>query len=106
MNPFLTASAIIDFHHPLVAAKARELAANASDEQALVRACFHFVRDAIHHSGDYQQNPVTLSASEVLQHGTGFCYAKSHLLAALLRANDIPAGLCYQRLSVNDSGAP
>ena len=51
-------------------------------------------------------NPVTLKASEVLQHGTGFCYAKSHLLAALLRANGIPAGLCYQRLSVNDTGAP
>lgn len=37
---------------------------------------------------------------------TGYCYAKSHLLAALLRANGIPAGLCYQRLSVGDSGAP
>jgi len=28
------------------------------------------------------------------------------LLAALLRANQIPAGLCYQRLSVNDEGEP
>ena len=45
-------------------------------------------------------------ASDVLKHGTGYCYAKSHLLAALLRANNIPAGLCYQRLSVNDEGAP
>lgn len=38
--------------------------------------------------------------------GTGYCYAKSHLLAALLRANGIPAGLCYQRLSVDGEGAP
>ena len=106
MNPFLAASDIIDFDHPLVAAKARELAATASNERELASACFLFVRDAIRHSGDYQQNPVTLSASEVLQHGTGFCYAKSHLLAALLRANHIPAGFCYQRLSVNDASAP
>ncbi|MHC4170799.1 MAG: transglutaminase-like domain-containing protein, partial [Planctomycetota bacterium] len=45
-------------------------------------------------------------ASDVLEHGTGFCYAKSHLLAALLRANDIPAGLCYQRLTVENDSPP
>lgn len=42
----------------------------------------------------------------MLLHGTGYCYAKSHLLAALLRANGIPAGLCYQRLSLPGHGAP
>ena len=44
--------------------------------------------------------------SSVLMHKTGYCYAKSHLLAALLRSNGLPAGLCYQRLSVDDDGAP
>ena len=39
----------------------------------------------------------------MLQHRTGYCYAKSHLLAALLRANKIPAGLCYQRLTITDA---
>lgn len=38
--------------------------------------------------------------------GCGYCYAKSHLLAALLRANGIAAALCYQRLSVDDTGPP
>ena len=47
---------------------------------------------------------VTCAASEVLQERSGYCYAKSHLLAALLRANRIPAGLCYQRLSLNEAG--
>lgn len=51
-------------------------------------------------------NPVTCRASDVLEHKTGYCYAKSHLLAALLRANSIPAGFCYQRLSIDDDGAP
>jgi transglutaminase-like putative cysteine protease len=64
------------------------------------------VRDEIRHSWDYQLNPVTCAVSEVLQAGTGYCYAKSHLLAALLRANSIPAGLCYQRLSISDAGPP
>lgn len=35
-----------------------------------------------------------------------FCYAKSHLLAALLRAHGIAAALCYQRLSVDGQDAP
>ena len=46
---------------------------------------------------------VTLAASEVLAAGVGLCYAKSHLFAALLRGQGIPAGLCYQILS-NDDG--
>ena len=49
---------------------------------------------------------VTCAASEVLRERTGYCYAKSHLLAALLRANGIPAGLCYQRLSLDGEGGP
>ncbi|CAN1210153.1 Transglutaminase-like superfamily protein [Tumidithrix helvetica PCC 7403] len=51
-------------------------------------------------------NPLTCRASDVLKYQTGYCFAKSHLLAALLRANHIPTGFCYQRLSVFDNGAP
>lgn len=47
---------------------------------------------------------VTISASEVLRERVGLCYAKSHLLAALLRAEGIPAGLCYQRLGNEHDG--
>ena len=62
--------------------------------------------DKIKHSRDYRLQPVPCAASEVLEVGSGYCYAKSHLLAALLRANGIPAGLCYQRLSRDENGAP
>lgn len=106
MSPYLAASAYIDWHHPQVAAKAAVLAAGCESEQLLVQRCFEFVRDAIKHSGDFKLNPVTCRASDVLRHGTGYCYAKSHLLAALLRANGIPAGLCYQRLAVGSAGPP
>ncbi len=64
---------------------------------AIAHRCFEFVRDEVRHSWDFKENPVTCHASEVLRHRTGYCYAKTHLLAALLRANRIPAGLCYQR---------
>lgn len=102
MEKFLTASEYIDWQHPQVLVKAQELAQSALSQEQIAKACFEFVRDQIKHSWDYQLNPVTCKASDVLAHGTGFCYAKSHLLAALLRANGIPAGLCYQRLTISD----
>ncbi|CAA6604818.1 conserved hypothetical protein [Rhodospirillaceae bacterium LM-1] len=103
---FLAPSPIIDFDYPEVAAKALELAAGKSSDVEIAKACFEFVRDEISHSVDAQQNPVTCKASDVLKHRTGYCYAKSHLLAALLRANKIPSALCYQRLSIDDQGPP
>jgi transglutaminase-like putative cysteine protease len=60
------------------------------------------VRDEIRHTGDHALDPVTCSASEVLLAGTGYCYAKAHLFAALCRASGIPSGLCYQRLLDGD----
>lgn len=105
-DAYLQADDIIDWQHPQVLARARSLAAGRESQTAIARACFEWVRDEIRHSSDYQLNPVTCSAADVLEHRTGYCYAKSHLLAALLRANGIPAGLCYQRLSVFDNGAP
>ena len=106
MEPFLNSSDVIDWRHPAVHAKAEELAQAASGVQEITRRCFEWVRDTIQHSYDYKRNPVTCSASEVLLAGTGYCYAKSHLLAALLRANGIPAGFCYQRLSLDETGPP
>jgi len=73
---------------------ARMLAANAHSEHGVVRNCFEFVRDEIRHSSDFKLNPVTCKASDALRHKTDYCYAKSHLLAALVRANGIPTGLC------------
>ncbi|MFZ6746299.1 transglutaminase-like domain-containing protein [Undibacterium sp. JH2W] len=100
MEEFLASSIYIDWQHPAVLSQARFLAEASDDQTEIARRCFYFVRDKIRHSWDYRQNPVTCKASDVLAYGTGYCYAKSHLLAALLRANGIPAGLCYQRLTI------
>lgn len=106
MQQYLAPSKYIDFDSPNIAQKAADLARGVTSESELVKRCFEFVRDQIKHSWDFKLNPVTCRASDVLLHGTGYCYAKSHLLAALLRANGVPAGLCYQRLPVGDAGPP
>ncbi len=106
MQAYLGNSEFIDWRHPGITAKAAELSAECRNKTEIAKRCFEFVRDEIRHSRDFRLDPVTCKASDVLQRGTGYCYAKSHLLAALMRANGIPAGLCYQRLSKIDSGPP
>ena len=48
---------------------------------------------------DIDAQAVSVSASDVLRHGHGICFAKSHLLAAVLRACRVATGLSYQRLA-------
>ena len=98
MDEYLRPTEVMDYDHPAVRDLARTLAHGVSDRTAIAKRSFEWVRDEISHSGDFRVNQPTCAASEVLRHGAGWCFAKSHLLAALLRANGIPAGLCYQRL--------
>lgn len=102
MKSFLESSDIINFTHPDVAAKAHLLAQGCDTDIQIAKRCFEFVRDEIRHTGDAGHGVTTLCASEVLEHQAGWCYAKSHLLAALLRVNGIPTALCYQRLSCSE----
>jgi transglutaminase-like putative cysteine protease len=103
---FLASTDVVDWYHPDVQTAAWLLAGGESDPIKIARRCFEWVRDETQHCMDFGRSEVTCRASEVLTHGTGFCYAKSHLLAALLRANGVPAGFCYQRLSVDGVGEP
>jgi transglutaminase-like putative cysteine protease len=106
MEAFLRSTDVLDWQHPAILARARRLSEGVASPVGLAQRCFEWVRDEIQHSHDHGLHVVTCAASEVLREGSGYCYAKSHLLAALLRANGIPAGLCYQRLSRDDNGAP
>jgi hypothetical protein len=98
MSLFLRSTAVIDWEEPCVRRKSDELVAGIRDPAERTRILFEWVRDAVPHTKDVSLDVVTCEASEVLAKGTGICYAKSHLLAALLRAQEIPAGFCYQRL--------
>lgn len=101
IDHYLEASKYINWEHPSVMRTAGELM--GKDELETVRNCYHFVRDCIKHSWDAQDRRVTVRASDVLREKVGICYAKSNLLAALLRANQIPSGICYQRLTLGDT---
>ncbi len=106
MNKYLSTSRYIDCDNPIILEKSKELSINCNTDEDIAKSCFLFVRDQIKHSNDYGLNPTTVKASDVLMHSTGWCFAKSHLLAALLRANKIPTGLCYQRLTIENDTPP
>ena len=105
LEEYLRSTEVIDWQDRGVLSKARELAVGVEKRTDVARSCFEWVRDEIKHIGDYDIQTVACSASEVLRAGSGICYAKSHLLAALLRANSIPAGFCYQRLNLDIEGS-
>ena len=100
---YLSRTDIVDFDHQEVGALALRLAERSSSNLELIQNSYEFVRDAIHHSADIRGATVTCTASQVLAAGEGLCYAKSHLLAALLRSNAIPAGFCYQLLRASSA---
>ncbi|OXM49993.1 transglutaminase-like domain-containing protein [Amycolatopsis alba] len=100
LEDYLAADAVIDHDHPLIRETADGLSPTGGTEVDVIRSMFHFVRDEIAHTVDAADSRVTLMASEVLRERVGLCYAKAHLLAALLRSQGIPAGFCYQRIGV------
>jgi transglutaminase-like putative cysteine protease len=96
---YLVEDDVIDVSSDLVVLTAMRLALRSKCEQGeFARQAFEFVRDEIAHAADVQDWRVPVSASDTLRDRVGLCYAKAHLLAALLRIEEVPAGLCYQRL--------
>jgi transglutaminase-like putative cysteine protease len=106
VNVYLEDSEVIDWKHTSIRSLASALSADCGSIQEIAKKCFEWVRDNVRHSLDYKLNPVTWKASDVLKHRTGYCFAESHLLGALLRTDGIPAGLCYQRIKLKGDGAP
>jgi Transglutaminase-like enzymes, putative cysteine proteases len=99
---FLEETEIIDFSNPKICSLSEKLNREAADKTDLMKRIYEFVRDEISHSNDSGDMEVTLKASDVLEKGHGICFAKSHLMAALLRQNGIPVGFCYQKLVLSE----
>lgn len=106
IDDYLKHDDVIDFENEAVSKLADALFQKADGELDFIKAAYEFVRDSISHSADRGEDAVTCAASEVLKAGHGICFAKSHLLAALLRAKSVPAGFCYQKLILDDETAP
>lgn len=106
IEKYLKQDSVIDFKNEIITQLADSLCQNSGDEIEYIKAAYEFVRDKISHSADINEDAITCSASEVLKTGHGICFAKSHLLAALLRYKSIPTGFCYQKLILDDETAP
>ncbi|MEW9702525.1 transglutaminase family protein [Paenibacillus sp. SI8] len=103
LEDYLVESEEVDFSDQSIQEKAFELYGRSSNEDDFVKKAYEFVRDDIFHSWDKQSSRITRRASEVLHFKEGICYAKSNLLCAILRSRGIPAGFCYQRLTLGDT---
>ncbi|MFG6147412.1 transglutaminase-like domain-containing protein [Halobacillus sp. B23F22_1] len=103
ITDYLEETEVVNYSHPSIKDIATVLFNNEQTEIEKVKVAFEFVRDEVSHSWDIQGTRVTCTAAEVLKHKEGICYAKSNLLAALLRGEGIPTGFCYQRLMIFDT---
>ena len=102
MEKYLYETEYIDYSNPIIQGKVNELRNKALDSIDYIKQAYLFVRDDITHTWDIKKTIVSKKASDVLRNKTGICWTKSCLLAALLRANGIPAGISYQKLTRAD----
>lgn len=106
MKEYLEVDDVIDFNNEIIVQLADSLSQKADSEIEYIKAAYEFIRDNISHSADINEDIITCTESEVLKARHGICFAKSHLLAALLRCKSIPTGFCYQKLILDDETAP
>lgn len=98
LDRFLADSRLLEIHSPEIETVLERLGTRVLEPMLATRLTFEWVRDQIAHSMDAGRAELTCSARQVLSHGHGLCFAKSHLLVALLRAQGIAAGFGYQLL--------
>lgn len=97
---FLRATEHVDFNASNIQVKCTELFSPDMSDTKKAETAFLFVRDEIHHSFDCQTEYITSKASDVLKYEIGICHAKSNLLVALLRSQNIPAGFCFEHITI------
>ncbi|MDP4153423.1 MAG: transglutaminase family protein [Bacillota bacterium] len=102
LEAFIKEDKYINFSSPNIREKANELFKNLSSDIEKAKAAYEFVRDEIPHSFDINAMIITAKASDVLKYKTGICHAKANLLAALLRSQGIPTGMCFQHITLAD----
>lgn len=106
---YLKSSVLIDFDNSTYSGiidLADKIVNCSEDKTDYIKNAYEYVRDEISHSADINGKVVTCKATDVLKAREGICFAKAHLLAALLRCKGIPAGFCYQKLILNNDNAP
>jgi len=86
----------IDSDHPLVAGFAREVAGAAATPRDKATRLYYAVRDRFRYDPyRIEMNEAHFRASGCIERGYGFCISKAVLLAAVLRAEGVPARLGF-----------
>jgi len=99
MVEFLQATAAIEAEHPVIKAKADELAGDAASARDKVLRLFTFVRDQIPYNlFMISMHPDDFRASFILESQKGYCVQKAVLLCALARACGVPSRLALARI--------
>ena len=95
-SAWLRATPFVDSDTPAVVAFARTAAGGRADARERAIALYYAVRDGVTYTPycDFR-SPETYRASAVLAKGAGFCVGKAALLAAVARAEGIPARLRF-----------
>ena len=95
LNAFLGFDEVVSLNDAIIE-KTDLLIAPFDAESDRAKVIFEWVRDNIPHTKDIGEEVVTCTAIEAFEKGTGICFPKSHLLAAMMRHAGIPCGFCYQ----------
>ncbi len=106
ISDYLQETEIIDYNNASILQLIKQFSSKNFEPLQLIEYVFQYVRDSISHTFDIIGINITCIASDVLKYKEGICFAKSHLLAAILRGLNIPTGFCYQRLIVDDIELP
>jgi transglutaminase-like putative cysteine protease len=95
-SSLLSPTTFVDSDAPSIVAFARAAAGPGADARERAVALYYAVRDGVTYTPycDFR-SPDTYRASAVLAKGAGFCVGKAALLAAVARAEGIPARLCF-----------
>ncbi|MGJ8673115.1 transglutaminase-like domain-containing protein [Rubritalea sp.] len=105
LEAFLQFDEIVSVNHA-IREKTEEIVQGIESDASKARAIFKWVRDTIPHTKDIEGDIVTCSAIDVFEQGTGICFAKSHLVAVMMRLEGIPCGFCYQLFENDLSSTP
>ena len=99
---FLQEDDYVDFTNISISREVSQAILKCKTLEEKARAVFEFVRDDISNAFDIDSIDIPCTASETVRARYGTDDSKANLLAAMMRALGIPAGFCYQRLTVLD----
>lgn len=100
IDAFTQESYYVDFSLANIILKGKEIFNGITNDTQKAKIAFEFVRDKIPHTFDIATDIITAKASDVLENKTGICHAKANLFAALLRAEGIKVGFCFQHITL------